>query len=138
MLTVAVLGKSTACVTGQLPTADSSAHRARRLHAGFTSKPFAKVTSNRCVTETHQHVIAVSPNLLPFLRALEAHGEVAAAGLQDQDVVFFETAVRLDDARSHAVIEAVPLPAKAFSKAPLYFKKALPPPPPPTPPHPPS
>lgn len=56
---------------------------------------------------------------------------MAAAGLQDQDVVFFETAVRLDDARSHAVIEAVPLPAKAFSKAPLYFKKVPPPTPPP-------
>jgi len=38
-------------------------------------------------------------------------------------VVFMETAVRLEDARTHACIEAVPLPAKAFSKAPLYFKK---------------
>lgn len=34
-----------------------------------------------------------------------------------------ETAVRLDNARTHACIEAVPLPAKAFAKAPLYFKK---------------
>jgi hypothetical protein len=33
--------------------------------------------------------------------------------------------VRLDDSRSHAVIEAIPLPAKAFSKAPIYFKKVL-------------
>lgn len=44
---------------------------------------------------------------------------------QDLDVVFMETAVRLDDSRSHAVIEAIPLPAKAFSKAPIYFKKAV-------------
>ena len=36
-----------------------------------------------------------------------------------------ETAKRLGDARSHACVEAVPLPPKAFSKAPLYFKKAI-------------
>lgn len=43
--------------------------------------------------------------------------------MQDKDVVFMETAVRLENARTHACIEAVPLPAKAFAKAPLYFKK---------------
>ena len=42
---------------------------------------------------------------------------------QDKDVIFMETAVRLENARTHACIEAVPLPAKAFAKAPLYFKK---------------
>jgi hypothetical protein len=47
----------------------------------------------------------------------------AAWWLQDKDVIFMETAVRLENARTHACIEAVPLPAKAFAKAPLYFKK---------------
>jgi hypothetical protein len=44
---------------------------------------------------------------------------------QDKDVIFMETAVRLENARTHACIEAVPLPAKAFAKAPLYFKKGI-------------
>lgn len=44
---------------------------------------------------------------------------------QDKDVVFMETAVQLENARTHACIEAVPLPAKAFAKAPLYFKKVV-------------
>ena len=44
---------------------------------------------------------------------------------QGKDVVFMETAKALGDARSHAVVEAVPLPPKAAAKAPLYFKKAI-------------
>ena len=36
-----------------------------------------------------------------------------------------ETAKALGNARTHAVVEAVPMPAKAFGSAPLYFKKAV-------------
>lgn len=36
-----------------------------------------------------------------------------------------ETAKHLGDARSHAVVEAVPVSSAVFSKAPLYFKKAI-------------
>jgi hypothetical protein len=36
-----------------------------------------------------------------------------------------ETAKRLQDARSHAVVECVPVPPIVAAKAPLYFKKGI-------------
>lgn len=36
-----------------------------------------------------------------------------------------ETAMQLQDRRSHAVIDCIPVPAGAFAKAPLYFKKEI-------------
>ncbi|PSC69918.1 CWF19 2 [Micractinium conductrix] len=44
---------------------------------------------------------------------------------QGQDVIFFETAMQLGNMRSHASVECVPVPPKAASKAPMYFKKAV-------------
>lgn len=45
--------------------------------------------------------------------------------MQGQQAVFLETATRLGDARSHAVVHCIPLPEDAFHRAPIVFKKAL-------------
>ena len=42
--------------------------------------------------------------------------------LQGKEVVFVETAMGLQSARSHTVVHAVPLLPDLFAKAPLYFK----------------
>jgi hypothetical protein len=47
----------------------------------------------------------------------------AAAG--GKECVFFETATRVEDDKSHAVIECVPLPPAAAARAPLVFKKTV-------------
>ncbi|GAB4814505.1 hypothetical protein N2152v2_001551 [Parachlorella kessleri] len=44
---------------------------------------------------------------------------------QGLDCIFLETAVQLGSIRSHAVVECVPVPPEAASKAPMYFKKAI-------------
>lgn len=44
---------------------------------------------------------------------------------QGQEVIFFETALRLGDMRSHAVVEAVPVPPAVAGRAPMFFKKAV-------------
>ena len=36
-----------------------------------------------------------------------------------------ETAMRLGDARTHAVVHCIPVPPKITAKAPLYFKKGI-------------
>lgn len=36
-----------------------------------------------------------------------------------------ETAMRLSDARSHAVVDCIPVLPAVTSKAPLYFKKGI-------------
>ena len=36
-----------------------------------------------------------------------------------------ETAMRLSDARSHAVVDCIPVPPAVTAKAPLYFKKGI-------------
>lgn len=36
-----------------------------------------------------------------------------------------ETAKRLQDARSHAVVECIPVPPKVAAKAPLHLKKGI-------------
>ena len=41
------------------------------------------------------------------------------------DVIFIETAMRLGDTRSHAVVDCVPVPPAVAAKAPLYFKKGI-------------
>ena len=41
------------------------------------------------------------------------------------DVIFVETAMRLSDARSHAVVDCIPVPPAVTAKAPLYFKKGI-------------
>ena len=45
--------------------------------------------------------------------------------LQGMDVIFIETAMRLGDSRSHAVVDCVPVPPAIAAKAPLYFKKGI-------------
>ena len=45
--------------------------------------------------------------------------------MQGQQVIFMETAMQLQDRRSHAVVDCIPVPAGAFAKAPLYFKKEI-------------
>lgn len=45
--------------------------------------------------------------------------------LQGMDVIFIETAMRLGDSRSHAVVDCVPVPPAVAAKAPLYFKKGI-------------
>ncbi|WIA29191.1 hypothetical protein OEZ86_011702 [Tetradesmus obliquus] len=44
---------------------------------------------------------------------------------QGKEVLFLETATGLGSHRNHALLEAIPMPPDAFSKAPMYFKKAL-------------
>jgi len=44
---------------------------------------------------------------------------------QGMDSIFFETALKVQDSRSHAVVECLPLPKDAAAKAPMYFKKAI-------------
>jgi hypothetical protein len=44
---------------------------------------------------------------------------------QGLECVFVETATRLGDPRSHAVVECIPLPPEAASKAPMHFRKAV-------------
>ncbi|DBA82399.1 TPA: hypothetical protein ACH3X2_000649 [Trebouxia sp. C0005] len=44
---------------------------------------------------------------------------------QGTDVIFMETAMRLGDARTHAVVHCIPVPPKITAKAPLYFKKGI-------------
>ena len=41
------------------------------------------------------------------------------------DVIFVETAMRLGDARSHTVIDCVPVPMELSPKAPMVFKKSI-------------
>ena len=41
------------------------------------------------------------------------------------DVIFMETAMRLGDSRSHAVVDCIPVPPAVAAKAPLYFKKGI-------------
>jgi len=41
------------------------------------------------------------------------------------DVIFMETAMRLSDARTHAVVHCIPVPPNITAKAPLYFKKGI-------------
>ena len=45
--------------------------------------------------------------------------------LQGLEAVFIETAIRLTDRRSHAIVHCVPLDSQAFQRAPLVFKKAM-------------
>ena len=45
--------------------------------------------------------------------------------MQGLDVIFMETAMRLSDARSHAVVECIPVGPAVTAKAPLYFKKGI-------------
>lgn len=45
--------------------------------------------------------------------------------VQGMDVIFMETAMRLSDARSHAVVDCIPVLPKVTAKAPLYFKKGI-------------
>ncbi|KAK9827469.1 hypothetical protein WJX74_004333 [Apatococcus lobatus] len=44
---------------------------------------------------------------------------------EGQYVIFMETAMQLQDRRSHAIIDCVPVPAGAFAKAPLFFKQEI-------------
>ena len=44
---------------------------------------------------------------------------------QGMECIFFETALKVQDSRSHAVVECLPLPKDAAAKAPMYFKKAI-------------
>jgi hypothetical protein len=48
---------------------------------------------------------------------------------QGMDVIFIETALGVggggNDARAHAVVDCIPVPQDAFSKAPMYFRKAV-------------
>ncbi|KAL3152781.1 hypothetical protein ABBQ38_012367 [Trebouxia sp. C0009 RCD-2024] len=44
---------------------------------------------------------------------------------QGMDVIFMETAMRLSDARCHAVVDCIPVPPAVTAKAPLYFKKGI-------------
>jgi hypothetical protein len=44
---------------------------------------------------------------------------------QGKEVLFLETATGLGSHSNHALLEAIPMPPDAFSKAPMYFKKAL-------------
>ena len=45
--------------------------------------------------------------------------------MQGLEAIFLETAMKLDDLRSHAVVHCVPVPAKVAAKAPIFFKKAI-------------
>lgn len=45
--------------------------------------------------------------------------------LQGQHVIFMETAMQLQDRRSHLLIDCVPVSAAVLAKAPLYFKKEI-------------
>ena len=45
--------------------------------------------------------------------------------VQGMNTVFSETAMLLDDPRSHAIVHAVPLNDSAFHKAPVVSKKFL-------------
>ncbi|RMZ56280.1 hypothetical protein APUTEX25_002470 [Auxenochlorella protothecoides] len=44
---------------------------------------------------------------------------------QGMECIFFETALRLGDPRSHAVVECVPIPMELAGRAPMVFKKAI-------------
>ena len=45
--------------------------------------------------------------------------------LQGLNAVFYETATRLNDVRSHAIVHCVACNDKAFHRAPIVFRKAL-------------
>ena len=45
--------------------------------------------------------------------------------LQGLDVIFMETAMRLSDAGSHALVDCIPVSPAVTAKAPLYFKKGI-------------
>ena len=45
--------------------------------------------------------------------------------LQGLNVIFLETAMRLTDLRSHAIVHCIPVDQAAFHRAPIVFKKAL-------------
>lgn len=42
-----------------------------------------------------------------------------------KECIFFETVLDLNSARSHAIVECVPVSKSVASKAPMYFKKAI-------------
>lgn len=42
-----------------------------------------------------------------------------------KEVLFLETATSISTHRNHAVMECIPVDQETFSKAPMYFKKAL-------------
>lgn len=50
---------------------------------------------------------------------------ICCACLQGKEVIFMETAKRLQDSRSHAFVECIPVPPKVAAKAPLYLKKSI-------------
>ena len=45
--------------------------------------------------------------------------------MQGMNTIFWETALRVDDPRSRAIVHAVPLNDSAFHKAPVVLKKSL-------------
>lgn len=55
----------------------------------------------------------------------EIQEQLTIAHGQGLNAVFAETAMRLTDRRSHAIIHCIPLDDQAFHRAPLVFKKAM-------------
>ncbi|KAK9802677.1 hypothetical protein WJX73_004828 [Symbiochloris irregularis] len=111
----------------------SSAARRKHLTLAIGQSAYLALPSRGSLAEGHclivpsEHVAsarqvdeAVWAELRNFKKAL-----LQMAMSQGREIVFMETAKDVGGLRSHAVIEAVPLPAKAFAKAPLYFKKAV-------------
>ncbi|XP_063228770.1 CWF19-like protein 2 isoform X2 [Bacillus rossius redtenbacheri] len=88
--------------------------------------PYQSLTEGHCLLAPVQHAACATAldedvwaEMQSFRKAL-----TAMFGKMDQDVVFFETAVRLRQL-PHMALHCVPLPRQAGDLAPIYFKKAI-------------
>ena len=109
-----------------------SRHTLRHLIAALGDKCYLSLPAGRSVTEHHclivpqQHAVsltAVDEDTWEEMTRFRAAIVTMFRGF-DQDVVFFETALKLRT-HPHAALHCVPVPRETGELAPIYFKKAL-------------
>ncbi|XP_037082379.1 CWF19-like protein 2 [Pollicipes pollicipes] len=104
----------------------------RHLIAALGAKSYLALPAGRSLTAGHcllvpqQHVtslVGLDEDAWEEVQRFRA-ALVAMFATMEQDVVFFESAVKLRT-YPHAVLQAVPVPRESGDLAPIYFKKAL-------------
>ncbi|XP_043201873.1 CWF19-like protein 2 isoform X2 [Amphibalanus amphitrite] len=109
-----------------------SRHTLRHLIAALGDKSYLSLPAGRSVTDHHclivplQHAVsltAVEEDTWEEMTRFRA-AVVAMFAADDQDVIFFESALKLQT-HPHTVLHCVPVPRETGDLAPIYFKKAL-------------
>lgn len=75
------------------------------------------------IISTHLLHMAPCQSILDSIDHLHASADQTV--LQGLNTLFWETAMRLTDSRSHAVVHCVPLDDSSFHRAKVVFKKSL-------------